>query len=54
MKVMDQGIGIKESDFTKIFSMFGKLQRTAEMNCEGIGLGLTFCKEVLNEMEGEI
>ena len=39
--VVDSGVGIEAEDFPKLFTRFGKLQRTAEMNSEGIGLGLT-------------
>lgn len=34
--------------------MFGKLQRTADVNQEGIGLGLTICKELCSKNGGEI
>ena len=42
--VEDNGTGIADEDFPKLFTRFGKLQRTAEMNSEGIGLGLTIVK----------
>ena len=42
--VCDSGAGIDTEDFPKIFTRFGKLHRTAEMNHEGIGLGLTIVK----------
>ena len=42
--VRDTGSGIAEEDFPKLFSRFGKLQRTAELNSEGIGLGLTIVR----------
>ena len=42
--VRDTGAGIAQEDFEKLFSRFGKLHRTAEMNTEGIGLGLTIVK----------
>ena len=38
--VEDTGVGIRNEDFPLLFTRFGKLQRTAEMNSEGIGLGL--------------
>ena len=40
VSVKDQGIGIDPSDMSSLFSKFGKLQRTAEMNSSGLGLGL--------------
>ena len=39
--VEDTGVGIAAEDFPMLFTRFGKLHRTAEMNSEGIGLGLT-------------
>ena len=44
--VADTGMGIAADDFPKLFERFGKLHRTAEMNSEGIGLGLTIVKEI--------
>ena len=41
--VVDSGIGIQQDDQKKLFKKFGKLRRTAELNSEGIGLGLTIC-----------
>ena len=42
--VMDSGRGIAQEDFPKLFKKFGTLHRTAEMNSDGIGLGLTIVK----------
>ena len=42
--VQDTGAGIAQEDIPKLFNRFGKLHRTAEMNHEGIGLGLTIVK----------
>ena len=42
--VQDPGIGIEAKDFSKLFSRFGKLLRTADANNEGIGLGLMIVK----------
>ena len=41
--VIDNGKGIQKKDMKKLFRMFGKLRRTAEINNEGIGLGLMIC-----------
>ena len=41
--VVDTGKGIATEDVDRLFKMFGKLRRTAEMNHEGIGLGLMIC-----------
>ncbi len=34
--------------------MFGKLKRTAEVNSEGIGLGLLICQNLIRMNKGEI
>ena len=34
--------------------MFGKLQRTADINNEGVGLGLTISKMLVEKLGGEI
>ena len=52
--VRDTGVGIAKRDQAKLFSRFGKLLRTAEMNHEGIGLGLTIVKEIVNRCDGLI
>ena len=45
--IEDTGAGIKKEDFHKLFTRFGKLERTASMNSEGIGLGLTIVQQIL-------
>mmetsp|Transcript_9884 Transcript_9884/g.7026 ORF Transcript_9884/g.7026 Transcript_9884/m.7026 type:complete len:94 (+) Transcript_9884:263-544(+) len=52
--VRDTGKGIKQEDQSKLFKMFGKLQRTAEINHEGVGLGLTISKMLVEKLGGEI
>ena len=44
VKVIDTGVGIDADDIPILFSRFGKLHRTAVLNSEGIGLGLTIVK----------
>ena len=41
--VVDNGKGINKKNIKTIFEAFGKLKRTAQMNSEGIGLGLMVC-----------
>ena len=41
VQIKDSGTGIAAEDFPKLFTRFGKLQRTAALNSTGIGLGLT-------------
>jgi len=45
--IVDTGNGIREEDIVRLFSMFGKLRRTAEMNHEGIGMGLMICQKLV-------
>ena len=54
MHVVDTGKGIKEEDFSKLFTLFGTLQRTASLNNEGIGLGLLICKNLVEQNGGKI
>ena len=52
--VVDTGIGIKAEEMDKLFNMFGKLLRTAEMNHEGIGMGLLISKNLVELNGGTI
>ena len=47
-------MGIENQNFSKLFNHFGKLQRTAEMNSEGIGLGLTIVKQIVESSGGAV
>ena len=47
VQVRDPGVGIASEDLTKLFSRFGKLHRTANVNHEGIGLGLTIVRQIV-------
>ena len=37
-----------------LFTLFGKLQRTASLNSEGLGLGLRICKQIVEQNGGKI
>ena len=50
--VQDNGAGIEPDDIEKLFSRFGKLHRTAKLNHEGIGLGLTIVKQIVEASGG--
>ena len=52
--IRDTGVGIAREDIPKLFNRFGKLHRTAEMNHEGIGLGLTIVKQIVEQCDGSI
>eukprot|EP00347_Sterkiella_histriomuscorum_P021176 403334959 len=52
--VQDTGIGIKEEDRQKLFTMFGKLESSRTVNTSGIGIGLTICKKIVESFGGQI
>ncbi len=52
--VRDTGRGIAQRDLHKLFNRFGKLERTANQNSEGIGLGLTIVKTIVENSGGKI
>ncbi|TNV82979.1 hypothetical protein FGO68_gene4039 [Halteria grandinella] len=53
-RIQDSGIGIKENDQKKLFSFFGTLANSKEINRAGMGLGLTISKMIIQTLGGEI
>ena len=53
-KVTDTGVGIEDEEIKLLFNRFGKLQRTARMNSEGLGLGLTIVQQIVNLAGGAV
>ncbi|POY35657.1 sensor histidine kinase [Solitalea longa] len=52
-RFVDQGIGIEKQELENIFKKFYKVEN--EFNRHGsVGIGLAFCKEIVNFMNGEI
>ena len=54
VSVSDTGVGIKEEEKASLFKMYGKLEGTADINTQGVGLGLNISYELaklLNEDE---
>jgi len=49
-KVTDTGIGIKDEDCNHLFQMFGKLQSSAMINPEGVGLGLVISNSLVKAL----
>jgi PAS domain S-box-containing protein len=49
--VKDDGIGIPESQLERIFNPGERLKKN---NAEGVGMGLTFCKKVIEQHKGKI
>ena len=52
-RFIDEGIGIPASEINNIFKKFFRIQNQYNQN-GSVGLGLAFCKELVNFMEGEI
>lgn len=53
--VEDTGKGILSEEMPQLFTRFGKLQRTTETNgSEGIGLGLTIVKQIVESGGGHV
>jgi signal transduction histidine kinase len=53
IKVIDNGLGIKESELTKIFERFYRSSKQGK-NHSGFGLGLSIVKEIIEYHGGEI
>ena len=52
--IEDTGAGIAKEDIPKLFTRFGKLHRTAELNSAGIGLGLMIIKQIVESSHGSV
>ena len=53
IEVLDSGKGIKKEDMNKLFGEYIQLDPGAR-SVEGVGLGLSITKNILNQMNGEI
>lgn len=54
IKIIDEGIGIKEEDFGRIFMKFSRLDNPLTRKVQGSGLGLYITKTLITKMGGEI
>ena len=54
VEVKDTGAGIAAEEMPRLFQKFGKLNRTAEQNSTGIGLGLFIVRQIVESAGGEI
>jgi Signal transduction histidine kinase len=53
-EIKDTGIGIKESDMTKLFESFERLDVVKNRNIEGTGLGMNITRKLLELMGSEL
>ena len=54
IQVRDTGAGIAAEDLPKLFTPFSKLKKTEDLNSDGLGLGLTIVKQIVELAGGAI
>ena len=54
IKVQDEGVGIKQEDYDKLFKKFSRLENHLTSKTQGNGLGLYITKQLVEKMNGEI
>jgi len=54
IKIKDTGIGIPETEHTKIFDRFYQVESTNRQNSGGTGIGLSLTKEIVEKIGGTI
>ena len=54
IKISDEGVGIKEEDFDKLFKKFSRLENHLTSKTQGNGLGLYITKQIVENMGGKI
>ncbi len=52
--VTDEGIGIEQESFDKLFQKFSRVDSTDSKKIKGTGLGLWICKEIVEAHNGKI
>ena len=52
--IIDTGIGIAKSDFSRMFNKFTQVSKTPDAQRKGVGLGLSIAKELVEAHSGEI
>ncbi|GHV95509.1 hypothetical protein AGMMS50293_18290 [Spirochaetia bacterium] len=52
--VEDSGMGIREEDISKLFSLYKQVDTKSHRHIEGTGLGLSICKNLIELMGGDI
>lgn len=54
IKIRDEGVGIKEEDFDKLFKKFSRLENHLTSTTQGNGLGLYITKQLVETLGGKI
>lgn len=54
IRVIDNGIGINASDIPYVFDKFYRAEKSRSSNIPGSGLGLSICKYIIEQHNGEI
>lgn len=54
IKIKDEGVGIKQEDFDKLFKKFSRIENHLTSKTQGNGLGLYITKNLVEKMGGKI
>ena len=54
MIIKDYGCGIPEHKLNNLFINFTKIAENADKNKNGVGLGLSICKSLIEKMAGKV
>lgn len=54
LEIQDFGVGIPEDKLSSLFINFNKIEEHKNLNPFGVGLGLSICKSLIEQMAGSI
>jgi signal transduction histidine kinase len=54
LKVKDNGIGIPNEMLTRVFDLFTRLEGAKEKYADGMGIGLAFVRQLVNDQGGSV
>lgn len=54
IKVKDFGCGMSKANLSKLFIDFNKMEESQSLNKQGVGLGLSICKNLIELMAGAV